>query len=371
MFEDLVFNTVLAEPLTALTIGTIAAGLASAIGGIFSTKSTNTSNKEVMREQNAWNLKQWERERDYNTQIWNMTNEYNTPVNQVQRLRDAGVNPYMAMSGIGGSASAASQPATPAGQSAAGMEYMTPDYSKFSSALNDALAVSANYDSTVANADYLKQHTLNETAETLEKLQQMRIQGDLSKSQKAFIDQQNKELMASFEYNVGSKKAQMEVEQANKRFIDQQVNTSKAQEALYNSQIGLNDAQKDSVATITAQSWIRLRDDLQNSASQRGLNASQVSVNGQYLRNLVEDMYNTAADTSIKRLDRNQKAKAMKFSVDYIEAQAKDMQWIADNPWKSRLLPGVSSAVGGAAGALVGSRSGKMSFGKTRKIGFK
>lgn len=47
-----------------------------------SVRDTNSSNREMVRVQNAENLKQWKRE-----------NAYNHPVNQVQRLKAAGLNP--------------------------------------------------------------------------------------------------------------------------------------------------------------------------------------------------------------------------------------------------------------------------------------
>lgn len=58
---------------------------ASAFGSFMnadSVRDTNSSNREMVRVQNAENLKQWKR-----------VNAYNHPVNQVQRLKAAGLNP--------------------------------------------------------------------------------------------------------------------------------------------------------------------------------------------------------------------------------------------------------------------------------------
>lgn len=49
--------------------------------GIGSQKSANKTNIQLQREQNAWNEK-----------MWNMNNAYNAPVEQVKRLKDAGLN---------------------------------------------------------------------------------------------------------------------------------------------------------------------------------------------------------------------------------------------------------------------------------------
>lgn len=49
--------------------------------GMRNQNKANQTNIQLQREQNAWNEK-----------MWNLNNEYNTPVNQVQRLKDAGLN---------------------------------------------------------------------------------------------------------------------------------------------------------------------------------------------------------------------------------------------------------------------------------------
>lgn len=69
----------------------IAGGL-GLIGGLFGSNSArkqqeraNQANIELAKMQNDFAIAQWERE-----------NEYNTPENQMQRLKDAGINPNMA-----------------------------------------------------------------------------------------------------------------------------------------------------------------------------------------------------------------------------------------------------------------------------------
>lgn len=66
--------------------GLIAAG-GSLLGGLFSSsgqKSANETNMQIAESQNQWNIDQWNRE-----------NEYNTPSAQIQRLKDAGLNPNL------------------------------------------------------------------------------------------------------------------------------------------------------------------------------------------------------------------------------------------------------------------------------------
>lgn len=55
--------------------------LVSNIFGMHNQNNANKTNIQLQREQNSWNEK-----------MWNLNNEYNTPVQQVQRLKDAGLN---------------------------------------------------------------------------------------------------------------------------------------------------------------------------------------------------------------------------------------------------------------------------------------
>ena len=54
-------------------------------------RETNALNRELAYQQNEWNLQQWNRQ-----------NAYNTPSAQMQRYRDAGINPFFAASNITG-----------------------------------------------------------------------------------------------------------------------------------------------------------------------------------------------------------------------------------------------------------------------------
>ena len=67
---------------------------------------------QMMDKQNAWSLQQW-----------NMTNEYNSPSAQVQRLRDAGLNPLFY--GLDGSSANSFQSAEPLGYERASLRGLT------------------------------------------------------------------------------------------------------------------------------------------------------------------------------------------------------------------------------------------------------
>ena len=107
---------------------------AAALGGGSSLVNTavgirqNSYNAHLQEEQNAlnrdWQTQEAEKARQYNTQerlasqqfavdMMNKQNEYNTPVNQASRLRQAGLNPALAMGGNVQSVSASSSPSSP------------------------------------------------------------------------------------------------------------------------------------------------------------------------------------------------------------------------------------------------------------------
>lgn len=73
------------DPLSAL-----GAGIGTA-GQLIGQHMANKANRKLQREQLNWN-----------EQMWHMQNQYNTPEAQMQRMRDAGLNPNLALGGMGG-----------------------------------------------------------------------------------------------------------------------------------------------------------------------------------------------------------------------------------------------------------------------------
>ena len=59
-----------------------------------------------------YNRKQQQRSQQWSEQMWNKQNEYNLPINQVQRLKEAGINPNLAF-GSAASAMGTSVPSVP------------------------------------------------------------------------------------------------------------------------------------------------------------------------------------------------------------------------------------------------------------------
>ena len=70
--------------------GALISGGASFLNGLFQ----GGQNKANRKWQSAENQKA----RDYNTQMWKMNNAYNDPTKQMERLKNAGINPHLAYS---------------------------------------------------------------------------------------------------------------------------------------------------------------------------------------------------------------------------------------------------------------------------------
>ena len=74
----------------AITAG---ASLLGNILGVGSANSANKTNLQIARENNQAQRELFHEQMAYDTDMWNKQNQYNLPVNQVQRLLAAGINP--------------------------------------------------------------------------------------------------------------------------------------------------------------------------------------------------------------------------------------------------------------------------------------
>ena len=72
------------------------------------TKYTNNTNERMNSENNQTQIDLWNQQKEYDYQMWKENNAYNTPSAQVQRLKDAGLNPALAMNQINTGTSTAS-----------------------------------------------------------------------------------------------------------------------------------------------------------------------------------------------------------------------------------------------------------------------
>lgn len=112
------------------TIAGVGSTLLSNIFGASSTNKTNQNNLKINQMNNEFNERMMQKQMDYNTLMWNKQNEYNSPSAQVQRFRDAGLNPYMLMNGgSAGNAQAAGSTSPASAAGVAPQQAYHPDFS--------------------------------------------------------------------------------------------------------------------------------------------------------------------------------------------------------------------------------------------------
>lgn len=178
-------------------LGSIGSSLLGGLFGSMSTDSTNSANarqaaaqrkwqteenekayqrnRELAEQQNNLNVEQWQRERQAALEDWNRENAYNSPAAQMQRYRDAGLNPNliygqsntsggMASPSIAGSMTSGA-PATPA----AGVSphpVIPKNFESMFSRIGDALMNIPIYKANVRKANAEATIAENEAAES-------------------------------------------------------------------------------------------------------------------------------------------------------------------------------------------------------------
>lgn len=153
------FGKFLQSPGGAAAISAVGSASSGLFGGLFAARQ--------QRRQYKYNLKLQKQQQQWQKEMWDLENQYNLPVNEIQRLLDAGINPALAFSNGGASAApvpssgsaggvsapTASMPnvgasAVQAAQASQALENQT-QLAKSQSDLNEALANKANADAGV------------------------------------------------------------------------------------------------------------------------------------------------------------------------------------------------------------------------------
>ena len=115
-------------------VGDIIGGITSLFGAkknYDAQKKANETNLKIAQMNNEYNYRMFQEQMDYNTAMWNKQNAYNSAGAQRERLEDAGLNPYLMMSGgsagTAGAANGVNPPsATPVQVQAPQLDLSTP-----------------------------------------------------------------------------------------------------------------------------------------------------------------------------------------------------------------------------------------------------
>lgn len=211
-----------------LGAGIALGGIASALGGLFgsassatSVRKSNEANRELAEYQNEWNLAQWHRE-----------NEYNSPQAQMQRLKQAGINPNLAYANgtINNVSASSPKAATATMQPYTGYAQ---DYSAIADnalkgmrLLEDVKSVKIANELALTNKDYLQAQILNKQADTELKFEQkMGLSYDnfIKKELRDFNIDAFKTNLAIQKEHLNIAKADLTLKQLNYTYTDRQI----------------------------------------------------------------------------------------------------------------------------------------------------
>jgi hypothetical protein len=222
--------------------GITSAALTGAMG-IASSRLNYRESKKLARDQYYYNMDMANRQNAFNLEMWNMQNQYNSPAAQMQRLKDAGLNPNMIYNN--GSASTGNS-SSPPEMVAAGRQ--VPDFKGFGF---EKLAVLGSLWSNILDLEQ-KQAGIDNSLQTNRNIQ---LQNDLL-AKDAELKQQDliiKQLFATnygiknsrdmFEYQSGRSLFQYNLEAlklANERQLYMLTEGLPAQTSLWRSQAGYN-----------------------------------------------------------------------------------------------------------------------------------
>lgn len=129
--------------------------IASAVGGVVSTNKTNKNNMAINQMNNEFNAAEAQKSRDFQLDMWNRENSYNTASAQRQRLSEAGLNPYLMMSGGNAGIASSSGSSAPAAASPP-LSMQRQDFSSLTNSLSTALQIANQTKETNANVQTLQ-----------------------------------------------------------------------------------------------------------------------------------------------------------------------------------------------------------------------
>lgn len=129
--------------------------IASAVGDAVSTNKANKSNMAVNRMNNEFNAAEAQKVRDFQLDMWNRENMYNSASSQRQRLEEAGLNPYLMMSG-GNAGISSSAGSTPPASASPPLSMQKQNFSGLTESLSTALQIANQTKETSARIQNLQ-----------------------------------------------------------------------------------------------------------------------------------------------------------------------------------------------------------------------
>lgn len=124
-----------------MLLGAIASGVGSILGAgassyaarkqLQATRETNASNERIAKANNDWNRESMDLQNSWNLAQWNRENAYNSASAQADRFREAGLNPYLAMTQGANAGMASNMESAPVAPASEVGKQMPADYSGY------------------------------------------------------------------------------------------------------------------------------------------------------------------------------------------------------------------------------------------------
>lgn len=169
-------------------IGGIISGVGSLLGGLGSSamnnkavQDTNKANMEIAKYQAQWQQQENEKAYQRSLGMWNLQNEYNSPIQQMARIRAAGLNPNLVYgNGVTGNSSASAPQYEPAKFNAPTMQA----YRGWNLGISDAISQFLAYRTAKAQVDNMEaQNSLIRQQTATEATKQANIAASTSRSE--------------------------------------------------------------------------------------------------------------------------------------------------------------------------------------------
>lgn len=314
----------------SFNVGAPVLGAAASIG---SNLLGNFFQISSQREQNEWSEK-----------MWRLNNEYNKPINQRRRLEEAGLNPNL-MYGGSGNVSEAEQPSSP---NAPTMSAPLQGFDVGQAMMNNinvqaqarlASAQAAKADEEAANQQIKNQY---EEQQQLSDLYNKMINAKKGSAEYYLAKVEYDYKRATLNDRIEGVKLDNRNKEAMRKQAEAEEKKLLAEQALLKVQTEwtgkLNQAQ---IGVLRAQAYSYMTD------------AQQAIKNGESLRSLNESTKHEIGERIRKMgVDSHNASEIAKAQVRYLSEQAQNLHFEVENPWLSRIIPGLSGSAGSTIGAV-------------------
>lgn len=223
----------MSEILPAI-LGSVLGGLGSFVG----TNNANKTNMKINQQQIAYDREKTAGQMYWSEKMWQKENAYNTPAMQVQRLKDAGINPYFALGQITPSMQNGF-PSSPSGGAPAALPAQPVDYGSLGRGIADAVSQYYNMRNMQAlnrktEAEAQSQEIHNKYLDLRNMLDLLKLKEDksLTYTQNKYLSEQYYQLSEQHEWNNVRNQAEANQAVHMARVAEEQIENQQLQNAV-------------------------------------------------------------------------------------------------------------------------------------------